>query len=267
MVKNKIDTQSGRREKGSSLLRLLGILEAVAESDRPMSPTDLAFHLDIPKATAHRLVQMLEVEGFLQTNLRGNLVPAERFHSISLGVLYTSRFKVERQAILMRLSKQIGETCGIAIPDGAEMKYFDRVQSNWPLQVHLPIGARVPVACTSSGKLYLSSLPDNRLERIVRNLPLQQMARNTVMDNQKLLADIQHIRKSGIGIDNEEFIDGMVACAVPISTPDGRFVASLFCHTPIIRKRLKDLLQYTDLMQQAAAELTPILGPVENKTT
>ena len=48
------------------------------------------------------------------------------------------------QAILRQLSEAIGETCGLAIPDGLDMLYFDRVQTNWPLQINLPIGSHTP---------------------------------------------------------------------------------------------------------------------------
>jgi len=66
---------------------------------------------------------------------------------------------LSERVIFERLANTTGETCGIAIPDGTEMIYFDRVQSNWPLQIYLPVGSRTPLWCTSSGKLYLSSLP------------------------------------------------------------------------------------------------------------
>ncbi|MBR9884524.1 MAG: helix-turn-helix domain-containing protein, partial [Oceanospirillales bacterium] len=120
-----------RREKGSSILRVLEIIESVANASKPMTPTELANHLDIPKATGHRLVQTLEKEGFLQTNMRGFVVPGARLHQAALGIIYAGRYKAQRRAILEHLSDQVGETCGLAIPDGTEMLYFDRVQANW----------------------------------------------------------------------------------------------------------------------------------------
>ena len=115
------------REKGSSITRVLEIIEAVAAAKEPLSPTALAERLDIPKASAHRLVQTLEKEGFLQFGLRGGLLPGERLHVAALSILRSSRHKALRQAILRQLSEAIGETCGLAIPDGLDMLYFDRV--------------------------------------------------------------------------------------------------------------------------------------------
>jgi len=253
-----------RREKGSSILRVLEIIETIACTEHPMSSAELAFRLDIPKATAHRLVQTLEREGFLQVNMRGHLVPAQRLQDIAFGVLYAGRFKAQRQAILQGLAERSGETCGIAIPDGINMIYYDRVQSNWPLQIYLPVGSHVPLWCTSSGKLYLSQLPEADLERILRHLPLQRRARNTLTDPDALKQALVPIRERQLGTDNEEFVDGMVACSVPI-TQHGQLIACLFCHAPVLRQSFDEILGLEPLLREAAGELEAMLALVDEE--
>ncbi|WP_439886302.1 IclR family transcriptional regulator [Pseudomonas sp. MBLB4123] len=254
---------STTREKGSSIGRVLEIIEAVAKAERPMSPADLAYQLDIPKPSIHRLLGQLEGEGYLQLNMRGQLVPGERMLDIALGVLYSGRFKAPRQAILKRLTAQIGETCGIAIPNGTEMIYYDRVQSERPLQLQLSVGSHTPIWCTASGKLYLSSLPRERRRRILHNLPLQRYARNTLTDAVALEAALLKIREAELGTDDEEFVDGLAACAVPIRGRDGRLFACLFAHAPLIRKSLAELLAYTPLLREAAGELGRLISDTE----
>ncbi|MEH6471541.1 MAG: IclR family transcriptional regulator [Halopseudomonas sp.] len=249
-----------RREKTSSITRVLEIIESVSRAERPLSPADLALQLGIPKPSVHRILQQLEAEGYLQTNMRGLLVPADRLHSVALGVLYTSRFKALRQAILKNLAAKVGETCGISIPDGTEMIYYDRIQTNWPLQVHLPIGSHTPVWCTSSGKLYLSSLPEDRRQRIIHNLPLEKLARNTLATPEDLESALLETASNDRGIDNEEFVDGMVAFSVPIRDKNGRLFACLFTHAPILRKSLDELLEFEPLLRQAALELGELIG-------
>jgi IclR family acetate operon transcriptional repressor len=187
----KITTQ--RREKGSSITQVLEIIEAISCAGRPMSPSELAFLLDIPKPSIHRLLQQLEADNYVQTDMRGLLLtayclllPGDRMHNIALGLLHSSRFKALRQAILKNLTETIGETCGIAIPGGTEMIYYDRVQTNWPLRIHLPVGSHTPVWCTASGKLYLSSLPKGRRHRIIDKLSLDKLARNTLTQPESL---------------------------------------------------------------------------------
>ena len=243
------------REKGSAISRVMQIIDAVATAERPLSPADLACQLAIPKPSIHRLLNQLESDGFIQTNMRGMIVPSAKMHGIAWGVLHSDRFSISRRAILQRLTKEIGETCGIAIPNGTEMIYYDRVQTDSPLQINLQVGSHTPIWCTASGKLYLSSLPKEKRQRLINNLSLTRYTRNTMVDGNALETAVQQIKIRRLGIDNEEFVDGMVACAVPVNNNSGTLCACLFTHAPVIRKSLDSLLGYTAQLQSAAQEL------------
>ena len=219
--------QSKLREKGSAITRVMQIIEAVSKAERPLSPADLAIFLDIPKPSIHRLLNQLEDDGFVQTTMRGLTIPGARMHGVAWGVLHSERFSAARRAILEQLTEQIGETCGIAIPKGTEMVYYDRVQSDWPLQLNLQVGSHTPAWCTASGKLYLSSLPKQRRQKIISHLPLRQYARNTIVDAEELEAELVAIKNRKISTDNEEFVDGMVACGVPVLDSDNKLCACL----------------------------------------
>lgn len=249
-----------RREKGSSIARVLEIVEAVSKAERPLSPADLAVLLNIPKPSIHRLLQQLEADRYIKTNMRGLIVPADRLHDIALGVLNSSRFKTLRKAILQNLASKIGETCGISIPNGAEMIYYDREQTNWPLQIHLPVGSHIPLWCSASGKLYLSSLESAQRSSIINNLPLEKRARNTITSPDQLESSLQEIANNDLGTDDEELIDGMVAISVPIRDKANRMFACLFTHAPILRKSLDDLLEYESILRAAASELGDLIG-------
>jgi IclR family acetate operon transcriptional repressor len=139
------------------------------------------------------------------------------------------------------------------------MIYYDRVQTNWPLRIHLPVGSHTPAWCTASGKLYLSSLPKERRHRIIDKLSLKKLARNTLIEPESLEAELLMIQANELGTDNEEFIDGMVACAVPIKDQDGKLFACLFTHAPVIRKSLDELLAFDSVLRQAAIEVGDLL--------
>ena len=84
---------ASRREKGSSILRVLDILHHVCTAEKATPLPELIAELDIPKATAHRLVQQLEEQRFFQTNMRGNLVPGPAMRAIAMGVMNSNELK------------------------------------------------------------------------------------------------------------------------------------------------------------------------------
>lgn len=249
-------------KKGSSITRVLDIVEAISTAKHPPTPLDLSIQLDIPKPSIHRLLQTLEQEGFVTYDMYGGYIIADRTYKMLICTWEQESRKVERLAILQKLSNQINETCGIAILNNNQMLYTDRVQTNWPLQIYLPVGSEVPLWCTSSGKLFLSYQPKNKRKNIVEHLPITQLTKNTITSPELLEQNLEEIFNKKLGTDNEEFVAGMVACSVPIQKNDN-IVACLYTHAPTIRKSLDDLLAFEPLLRSAAHELSKLIEDKE----
>lgn len=248
-----------KRSKGSSINRVLEIIELIATSEKPVSPADISFTLSIPKPSIHRLLQQMEVDGFIRTDWRGLIIPGTRMLKTAVGALNNRVLQSLRQSILQRLAAEVGETCGIAIPFNLEMLYTDRMQSNYPLQIYLPVGSKVPLWCTSGGKLYLSTLNKTPRNRLINNIKREPFTRNSVVDKSALVDEIERIIETGVSYENEEFIAGMVACSVAITDPDGCYFASLYIHAPTMRRSLKDLEDFVPQMRKASADLSLLL--------
>ncbi|MFT5721004.1 MAG: DNA-binding IclR family transcriptional regulator [Motiliproteus sp.] len=248
------------KDKSSAALRALLVLETVASAVDPITATEINQKLKLPKPTMHRLCQMLELEGYLQPSLDGRgYRPGNRLSKMAMGVLSNNdHLRTERHAILQRLSEEVGETCNISIPDGVEMVYFDRVETHWPLRVQLQVNDRVPVYCTASGKLFLSNLPSAKRGRLIDKLHFIRRTPNTINDKEQLKAELKRIHRDDIGIDNEEFIQGMVAVAVPLRNKEGQFYGALAIHAPSARMRLETALEQVPMMQAAASELVEL---------
>ncbi len=245
-----------KRERGSTIQRVLDILDTVAASKKPLSATEINEVLGLPKATAHRLCSELESRGYLLKRINGkSYVPGNRLCDVAVGVLANSRFSATRHAILTSLSEKVGETCNIAYPDGLYMAYSDRVETKAPLRLQFPIGMRVPLYCTASGKLYLSTLPKARRKAIVNKLELDKRAKNTITDPDTLIREIDDIDKREVSIDNQELYDDIIAIAVPIKDKQGRFYSSLAIQAPVSRISIDDSDRYIPLLREAAHDL------------
>ncbi len=247
--------------KGSSIMRALTILEEVALLGQPVTPTELNKELKLPKPTIHRLCSTLESAGFLKRALDGRrYTVGPRLRAMALGFLHTEEQQVLMRAVLARISKQVGETANISIPDKNQMQYIDRVETRWPLRVQFPVGSHVPLHCTSAGKMYLSSMRPATRTRLLKHLPLEKHAANTITIANDLEADIAEIAARGYSTDNEEFIDGMVAVAVPVLDGRGRLVATLSIFAPAIRMSLEAAVDWVPELRKAADDLSSVLA-------
>ena len=136
---------------------------------------------------------------------------------------------------------KIGETCNLTVPDRDSMIYLDRVETQWPLRIQLPVGSQVPLHCTASGKMYLSSLPDAHLKTLIENIHFDRCTPNTIRDKNVLIDEIKQTRERQFAEDREEFIDGMIAIAVPIIEDQGRLLSTLSFHAPKQRLGLDNI--------------------------
>ena len=72
---------------------------------------------------------------------------------------------------------------------------------------------------------------------------------------ESLLEDLKQCRKRGYALDFGEFVDGMIAIAVPVTDSNGRFVASLAFHGPMQRLSLDDVISRKHHLLEGAEAL------------
>lgn len=241
-------------------LRLLMILEEVAKRGVALKPSDLIDALGLAKPTIHRLLQTAEAEGFLQRDLDGRSYgPGPRLRQLAVNTVSSEHLRTARLAILRGVADEIGETCNLAIPDREGMIYLDRVETKWPLRIQLPVGTRVPFHCTASGKMYLSTLRRSTLDGFVSSHRLKANTEKTITDPAALSAEVRRIARNGYSTDDEEFMPGMTAVAVPVLDDHNRLVATLSVHAPTQRHELESLSQFLSLLQGGASKLSGLL--------
>ncbi len=250
-------------ESGRSI-RVIALLEAVASADMPLTANEIADRTDLPKATVYRLCDQLLEGGLIQRQVSGRgFICGPALVNLACSVQANQLQYSARHATLERVAREIGETCNLTVPDRLTMSYWDRVETEWPLRLQLPIGTTVPLHATASGKLFLASLPHAQRSQILDELLLEPCTENTLTDVERLSPHLDMIGEQGYSLDNEEFIQDMVAIAVPITDPSGRFVAALATHAPSLRMTPEIAMSYLPNLRAAASRLSSGLALYE----
>lgn len=243
-----------------SNLRLIIILEAVARAGRPVTPTEINSEMGLPKPTIHRLFATLEAERFLQREIDGrSYSPGPRMNRLAVETVSAVRVRGARVVVLEKLARETGETCNLAIPERDAMTYLDRVETHWPLRIQLPVGTRVPLHATAAGKMYLASLDAARRERYTNNMKLERLTPGTITSRTRLGEELDRIAEQGHAEDAGEFVEGMIAMAVPIRDRQGSLFATLSFHAPTLRMDLEEGRRHLPALNRAAAELSRIV--------
>jgi DNA-binding IclR family transcriptional regulator len=240
-------------------LRILKIFEVIADAGGPLTPSEINEQLDWPKQSLHRLCQTLIAEGYLVKQAR-RLHPTKRLLSLAAGLAQHATGQTTRHQILQNIAREAGETVNFVRPEIKGMIYADRVETNWPFQVLLPVGTHVPFHCTASGKTYLASLPPKKRRVLLDSLDLRAYTEHTHTSTETLEDELQRISKDGFALDLEEFHDGMVAIAVPVLDSRRRYVAALAIHGPKQRFDFDEAMARRGLLAESAKIISQTFG-------
>lgn len=243
-------------------LRPLTILEHLTESQQPLTLAQLASLMGAPKSTVMRLLQAMETHGYvLHMPAERGFVPGPRSATLALQTLRTPNMRRGCRAVLRNLVAKLGESCNLTAPDAGRVLYVERVETHEPLRMHLQPGTLVPMHCTASGKLFLSSMSVLERRSILGHMPLNRYSPHTIVDRQELDSELDRIARRGLGIDNEEFVRGMIAVAVPVFGKGEKPVAAIACHAPTARMSLDELMTSVSHLQLAADAMRLVLFP------
>lgn len=232
------------------------LLELIAGARAPVSMADLVRMSGLTKPTAHRITSVLADMGFIERDMwKRGYIEGPRLIKLALATLAAAAPRTLRHAILQSVSEEVGETCNFGIMAGSEVIYLDRVEAKWPLGLRFEAGSRVPIHCTAIGKLLLSQMPGAERAEMLAALPLTRYTSRTITDRNRLNLALDLIRQSGVGTDDQEFMDGVVCVSVPVIIENGDVIGAVAVSAPEARASLDQIQKFVPVMREAAKRL------------
>ena len=233
--------------------KAFSVLELVALNPEPATMAEIIRGTGMTKPTAHRVVNMLLDMGFLERDAFDiGFIEGVGLVDLAHRTLAAAAPRSIRHSVLQGISEEVRETVNYGVLSGGEVIYLDRVEGKWPLGLRFDAGSRVPAHCTAIGKLLLSRLPDNQLQALINSMPRSGYTANTITDADQLLSAIESIRCDSIGVDNQEFMHGVVCVAVPVIDDSGRCFGGIALSAPEARMTLNEILTFVPQMRKAA---------------
>jgi DNA-binding IclR family transcriptional regulator len=249
---------TGSLSRGLHILRLLG--EGGQEGRRL---SDIADTACLPRPTAHRILRMLVVEGFVEHDA------AARRYRLGLPLfLLASRagnpagLRDLCRPALLRLTASLGETVFLMVHNGYDAICIDRSAGPLPIRSFTgDIGGRVPLGLGQGSTAILACLPPEEQDEIIaHNLPLIRDLGGS--DEDVLRAEIRRVRQEGYSI-MPGVLPGMAGLGVPLRDQDGRAVGALSIGTTTDRLGPERLELVAGLLQKEAGDIATRLNPFD----
>jgi len=148
------------------------------------------------------------------------------------------------KAGLRELSRASQETAHLAVLEGTDMLYIDKVDSPQSVRMHSVIGTRNPLYCTAMGKAILAFLPPEERDTLLDEITLTPRTSRTITDKAALATHLERVRVRGFAIDDMENEEGIRCVGAPIFDHTGSVTAAVSISGPAYRlsdSRLQEL--------------------------
>src|SRR6202795_1751516 len=170
--------------------RALAMLEAVAQESAGLSNAEISRKLKIPKSSASYILRTLETQSYLirdedSGKHRGGL----KILSLSRGALSGLDVRGVALPIMRHLTQQTQLTCHLAILDGPDAVYIEKVEPEGFIRMDTWVGRRMRVHATSVGKAIVAHIPQPQLEQILHQSGMERRTPTTITTQPRLLKE------------------------------------------------------------------------------
>jgi IclR family transcriptional regulator, acetate operon repressor len=247
------DAETSRKTGTQAIERAISILQLFANTDAPLTLTQVSRAAGLTTTTTHRILGSL-----VRTRLLANDAASERYH-IGPDALFLFAAAARRYGIsaarseLDALSAATRETSAIGMVDGRDTVIVLQVESDLPLRFSRPIGTRVPVYSSAIGKAILAGSSADLRQCVDAIGELHRFTEHTITDQGRLLAELEETAERGWALNDNERWQGVRAVAVPIRRGAEVVRAAVGIQGPadrIVDERLPEIVDALSLSAQ-----------------
>jgi DNA-binding IclR family transcriptional regulator len=252
------------KTSGSSLSKALNMLNHVCTSPVPLRFAELVELSELPKATAHRQLNTLLEHGLVRfDDNKQAYYPGYGLLALAHRTWANLDIRDVAATPMRDLWSSTQETIHLAVLDGADVIYIDKLESPKSLRLYSAVGKKGPVYCTGVGKAMLAFLPEEKQQPIIATQAFYRHTEHTLDTVEALKANLKLIQETGISLDLEEHEMGIKCAAAPIFNSRHEAVAAISVTAPAFRTSDDVYDEMKVQVKQAAETISKRLGDCE----
>ena len=248
----------GDPEFMTSLARGLAVIRCFADKGRPMTVAEASVATGLSRSAVKRCLHTLARLGY--AGQEGH-VYALRPKVLQLGYAFlsSSSLAMRAQPLLDRLRDELHESCSLGVMEENEIYYVARAEVSRIMSVALRVGSRLPLYCTSMGRVLLAGQDRAAREAYLREAKIVALTDRTETDPAALLRGLEKVQEEGFAIIDQELELGLRSIAVPVVGPGG-VVAAVNIGTQAARITVAEMrTRFLPSLRRVARELGGML--------
>lgn len=243
----------------TSVERTFDILEYISRQPDGLTNSELSRQLKIPKSSASYMLRTMERRGYVRLSF-GKYKLGYRCLILSRGTLAGSNLKEIALPILKRLTDRTSLTANLAILDHTDVVYIEKAEAPSFIKMDTYLGRRLPAHATSVGKAILAFLPQEELDAALKGRILERFTPKTITKHQKLLRELEIIRRQGYAVDDEESSPHVRCVGAPVFGNSARVEAAVSVSGTTLKVDESNLRKIAAHVCEAAENISHLLG-------
>lgn len=224
-----------------SLARGLAVLHAFGDEKRPMTIATIAARTALSRAAARRVLHTLVKLGYAaKDDNQFSLMP--KVLALGYSYLSSNSLAATAQPLLDGLRDILHESCSLGVREDNELVYIGRSETARIMSIGLRAGSRLPLYCTSMGRILLAYRPIEEQRAYLQAASIERRTARTEIDRDLLLEIFRSARERGYAIVDQELEMGLISIAVPVFDRKGDVVASVNVGSQAARVSVDELV-------------------------
>ncbi|MDT7708342.1 MAG: hypothetical protein QOG20_3949 [Pseudonocardiales bacterium] len=211
---------------GPVLGRALRVLGSFTPGHPAMSLSDLARRAGLPVSTVHRMVAELMAWGALERGEDGCYRVGLRLWEVASLAPRGMALRERALPFLEDLSQVTRENVQLAVREGSEVVFVERIAGTGAVPVLTRVGGRFALTATGVGLVLLAHAPAE-LQEDVLAAPVERYTDYTVTDPKVLRGMLADVRTSGFSISDRQVTADALSVAAPVHDARGLVVAAV----------------------------------------
>ena len=204
-----------------SVAKSMQLLDVLNEADHPVPLAELSAKTGLAKSTIHGLLSTMKEHSVIAQDSDGNYALGIRLFEYACSLRNTWHILDLARPHIDSISQRTGEAVFLSILDRGDIITLDHADNKRGFSISAEIGRRLPIHCTSEGKLFLAYLPDSEREEILQGNEWKTYTTRTILSRKELDMELLRIRNQGYAVENSEYKIGLRSVSAPVFDSEG----------------------------------------------
>ena len=238
-----------------ALDKCFSVLELLASRERPFCISEIARALGYSKSTVYNMLHTLVDLEVLEPTKENTFRFGARLYALGKSAGHGSDLISTVHPYLEQINQRTGLSVFLGIRSDGHAVILDKVDSPDDIKVSSETGMRIPLLAGAGGKVLLSLLSEAEQDGLLSENKPRPFTPNSCVGRKEYKEMIKKARQEGFAFDDEEYIEGVRALAVPLHLHRAHLQAAIWMVG--LRSQIKDedLPLYRSMLEETAKKI------------